>query len=151
MGMTDVEGFDGSNVFVKQVKGESGRTDENEYGLRSYKNSFYKKLLSVTKVEQWPVFACAEVNAAYLLMLARDTKAKNVRIRKAVDGSLLKDPCRNCSQWLEDAEGPRVYKIRAAFLPSDQEEADSRVPKGGGAASPKPSNSNSNSNSSDRR
>ncbi len=133
MGLTDVEAWDSSNLLAGTITGESSRTGENEYGLRAYKNSFYKKLQTVAKRERWSTFACAEVNAAYLLTVGRDAKVKDVRIRKAVDGNLLKDPCKNCSQWLELTDTPRVYKIRATFLPSEANEGESRVPKNGGA------------------
>lgn len=130
MGRTSVEAWDGGSVFAAaEVTGESSRTGENEYGLDRFKNEFYRKLAALAKREDWPVFGCAEVNAAYLLTVFHDTQLKNVRIRKAIDGQLLKDPCKNCSQWLELTDVNRVYKIRAAFLPSDAKEGESRVPK----------------------
>jgi hypothetical protein len=133
MGMTSVEGWNDGSILTPAVTGESSRTGENEFGLERFKNKFYKKLKTVEKREMWPVFGCAEVNATYLLTVFRDTKLKDVRIKKALDGRLLKDPCKNCSQWLELTDTARVYKIRAEFLTSDVEEGESRVPKNGGS------------------
>ena len=134
MGMTTVDAWDGASIFItSELKGESSRTGENEFGLDRFKNAFYRKLTTVQKREEWPVFGCAEINATYLLTVFHNTKLKDVRIKKAIDGHLLKDPCKNCSQWLEPADADRVYKIRAEFLPSDTEEGESRVPKVGGS------------------
>jgi len=134
MGMTTVDAWDGATIFItSELMGESSRTGENEYGLERFKNAFYRKLKALPKREEWSVFGCAEVNAAYLLTVFHDVKLKNVRIKKAIDGQLLKDPCKNCSQWLEPADADRVYRIRAEFLPSDQQEGESRVPKAGGS------------------
>jgi hypothetical protein len=132
MGLTSVEAWDGGTIFkTSELTGESSRTGENEFGLERFKNDFYRKLKALKKLETWPVFGCAEVNAAYLLTVFKDTKLKDIRIKKAIDGHLLKDPCRNCSQWLELTDTPRVYKIKAEFLPPETKESESRVPKNG--------------------
>jgi len=130
MGMTTVTAYDNANA-ARRLQCESSRTGENAIGLRRFKTGFYRKLQRVRRQEAWSAFACAEVNAAYLLTVFFNARLSDIRIEKAVDGHLLKDPCKNCSQWLEEIGNSRVFKIRAEFTFSDAEEGESRVPMNG--------------------
>jgi hypothetical protein len=131
MGFTECDAWDGNNILSSnKVKGESRRTEENEYGLGKFKPNFFQKMKALKQAEKWPVFACAEVNAVYLLSVFRNVKLKDIRIKKAVDEHLLKSPCKNCSQWLEPVdEKTRLYKIKDEFTLTETEETKSKAPK----------------------
>lgn len=70
---------------------------------------------NITQEEEWPIGVCAEV-WCLLRGLELNIAPKDIRISQARGDRLLVQPCKNCSQWLEEDGSSRVYKIKSKFL-----------------------------------
>ena len=108
-----VDAWDVANPETR-VTGKSGRGYYNYFGVSEFMPNFAIRLETTTPKQNWSMFTCAEVNAAYLLVKEHNVPLDRIRIGRAMRGYLIYAPCKNCEQWLL-SDGPRRYSIKPGF------------------------------------